>query len=275
MPASPPDLAHIRGVLLDMDGVVYVGDTPLPGVQELLDYLDATGRGWLFVTNNASKRPDQFVEKLAGMGIRARPERILTSAMATARWLAAHYPDRGPVFMVGMEGLRWALEEAGFTLVEDPFQARFVVCGIDFQVCYPRLADATLAIRNGALFVGTNGDRSFPTERGLVPGTGSLLALLQAASDVTPTVIGKPNPGMFEEAMRILGTDVETTLMVGDRYETDILGAARLGMPTVAVLTGIHDRATFEQADPPPTWILPDLPALLAAFQAADARASG
>ncbi|RME56062.1 MAG: HAD family hydrolase, partial [Caldilineae bacterium] len=113
---------------------------------------------------------------------------------------------------------------------------------------------------------------SFPSERGQIPGTGAILALLQAATGVAPTVIGKPHPGMYEQAMHLLGAQPATTLMVGDRYETDIMGAAKLGMPTAAVLTGITPRAEFEAADPRPDFILPGLPDLLEAFRQADGR---
>ena len=264
------NLKEVRAVLLDMDGVVYVGEEPLPGVQELLDYLQATDRNWLFVTNNSSRTPVQFVEKIARMGIGADEEHILSSALATASWLAEQYPDGVRAFMIGQDGLRWALEREGIILVEDAQTADVVVSGIDFSVRYERLADATLAVRAGARFVGTNSDTSFPSERGQIPGTGALLALLEAATGVKPTVIGKPNAGMFQQAMHKLGTTAAATLMVGDRYETDIAGAIELGMPTAAVLTGITTEEEFRTVTPRPDLILPGLPELLDAFRQAD-----
>jgi len=265
------NLRSVRAVLLDMDGVIYVGNDSLPGVQEFLNYLDASGRSWLFVTNNSSRTPQQFIEKISKMGIRADEDHILSSALATASWLKEEYPRGARLFVVGEEGLRWALERQGFTLVEDYRQAEIVVSGIDFHVRYERLADATLAIRNGARYVATNSDASFPSKRGEIPGTGAIIALLQTASGVTPTIIGKPNAGMYEQAMHKLGSTPAATLMVGDRYETDIEGAVRLGMPTVAVLTGITSKEQFESEPLGPTFILPGLPELLDAFQAADA----
>lgn len=268
------NLSTIRAVLLDMDGVLYVGNSPLPGVQDFLDYLDASGRRWLCVTNNASKTPAMFTEKLAAMGVHAPPERIFSSAQATAMWLAEQIETGqtppGKVIMLGMEGLRCALLDAGLELTDDPFDAAYAVVGAHFHVTYDDFANLTLAIRNGARFIGTNPDTSFPSERGLLPGTGSLLALLAAASEVEPEIIGKPNAAMFEEAMHLLHTQPAETLMVGDRYETDIAGAIKLGMPTAGVLTGITSAADFRAADPPPALVVADLPALLAAFRTAD-----
>ena len=269
-PALLERLGNVRAVLLDMDGVVYRGRQPLPGVQEMLDYLERTGRRWLFVTNNATKTPEMFVQTLAQMGIQAAPGHILSSALATASWLADEYPARGRVQVVGMSGLILALLDQGFTLAADPFQADFVVAAADFDLTFRKVADATLAIRNGARFVGTNIDASWPSEQGELPGAGSILALLETASGVAPTVIGKPFPGMFQQAMRMLGVGPEETLMVGDRYETDIVGAIKLGILTAGVLTGVTSEEGFRQADPPPDLILPGLPALLALFQAAD-----
>ena len=269
-PALLERLGNVRAVLLDMDGVVYRGRQPLPGVQEMLDYLERTGRQWLFVTNNATKTPEMFVQTLAQMGIQAAPGHILSSALATASWLADEYPARGRVQVVGMSGLILALLDQGFTLAADPFQADFVVAAADFDLTFRKVADATLAIRNGARFVGTNIDASWPSEQGELPGAGSILALLETASGVAPTVIGKPFPGMFQQAMRMLGVGPEETLMVGDRYETDIVGAIKLGILTAGVLTGVTSEEGFRQADPPPDLILPGLPALLALFQAAD-----
>ncbi len=269
-----PNLANLQAVLLDMDGVLYVGNSPLPGVQDFLDYLDATGRKWLCVTNNASKTPEEFVAKLAQMGVTAAPEHVFSSAQATAGWLAEQVRTNGVIpgkaFMFGMAGLRVALLDEGFTLTDDPLAADYAVAGANFELTYAELADTTLAIRNGARFVGTNPDSSFPTERGPTPGTGSILALLAAASDVTPEIVGKPNAPMFELAMQRLGTSPATTLMVGDRYETDIAGAIALGMPTAAVLTGINNAEEFAAEDPPPALVVDDLPALLELLRAAD-----
>lgn len=265
------DLKHVRAVLIDMDGVVYVGGHKLPGVEELLAYLKATDRKWLFVTNNASMTPQMFVEKLDGMGIHATADHILSSALATASWLQEEFPQRGKVLVVGQAGVRAALEEAGFELVTDPFAAQFVVAAVDFELTYQKVADATLAIGNGARFIATNSDPSFPSERGEVPGAGSILALLETASGVKPEVIGKPFPGMFRQAMHWLKVHPEETLMVGDRYATDIAGAIKIGLPTVGVLTGVTTRTEFEQATPPPDVILEGLPELLALLQEVDA----
>ncbi|GIV79883.1 HAD-IIA family hydrolase [Litorilinea aerophila] len=264
-------LRRVRAVLLDMDGVLYVGNRPLPGVQELLDYLDQTGRQWLCVTNNSSRTSQTFSEKLAGMNIQVPPQRILGSAEATANWLAEQARPGARVIMMGEASLRQALADKGFQLVDDPFQAEIAVASIFFGLTYEKLADMTLAIRNGARFVATNPDPTLPTERGQVPGTGSLIALLAQATDVEPEFVGKPYPGMFQQAMRKVGTQPEETLMVGDRYETDIVGAIRLGMPTVGVLTGVTTREQYETIEPKPDFILEGLPELLARFKEADA----
>lgn len=264
------NLKHVRAVLFDMDGVIYVGNRPLPGVQDLLDYLDGTGRRWLCITNNASNTSLMFADKLHKLGIRAAPERILGSAEAAASWLAQQAPERGKVIMLGMEGLRAALLHEGFELVTDPQAAQFAVAGINFHLTYDMLADVALAIRNGARFIATNNDPTYPAERGQIPGTGSIIALLQAATNVEPEIVGKPFPGMYELAMQRLGVQPHETLMVGDRYETDHVGAIKLGLPTAAVLTGITTLPQFAQANPRPDLIVPGLPELLAEFQKVD-----
>jgi len=274
-PTQPllPQLAAIRAVLFDMDGVIYVGKQPLPGAQEMLDYLEVTGRGWTFVTNNASMTSAQFAEKVHAMGLRVAPERILGSSEATALWLAeqvrAGWPP-GEVIMLGMEGMRSALLDQGFELTDDPFAATYAVSGAKFDLTYADLANLALAIRNGARFIGTNGDLTFPTERGQVPGAGSVLALFTAATDVQPIVIGKPNPPMYEIAMHRLGVTPQETMMIGDRYDTDIAGALDLGILAAAVLTGVNSREVHESQQRPPDLIVENLPALLELLQAAD-----
>ena len=278
MNRSLSDLRSVRGVLFDMDGVIYVGDTPLAGVQDALDYLTETGRKWLLVTNNASRTPEQFVEKLTKMNMRVRPEQVLGSAEATACWLAEqvqhHGWPGGPVIVMGQAGLKSALTNSGFELTTDPDKAIYAVAGINFELTYEDLAIVTLAIRRGARFIGTNADVTFPSERGPLPGAGSILALLTAATGQQPLVIGKPNAGMYEQAMVRLGLTPAETLMVGDRYDTDISGAIALGLQTAGILTGISTRTEFEQAATPPSLIVEDLPGLIDAFRRADGNAS-
>lgn len=263
-------LRRVRAVLFDMDGVIYVGNQPLPGVQALLDYLDATDRRWLCITNNASNTSQMFADKLAKMNIQANPAHILGSAEATAAWLGEQVPQKGKVIMLGMEGLRTALLNEGFTLVDDPFDAEFAVAGINFNLVYEDVARIALAVRNGARFVGTNIDPTYPSERGQIPGTGSIIAMLEAATSVKPEIVGKPYPGMYELAMHRVHSQPAETMMVGDRYETDITGATTLGLVTTGVLTGISSREVFEAGTPPPDFILAGLPALLELFQQAD-----
>lgn len=274
MSGDQAGLRAVRGVLFDMDGVIYVGTRPLPGVREALDYLTATGRAFLFVTNNASKTPEQFVERLAEMEIHVRPEQVLGSAEATACWLAqqvAHHGwPKGPVIVMGQDGLKVALQNNGFELTTDSKAATYAVAGINFKLTYEELANVTLAIRNGAKFIGTNSDVTYPSERGPLPGAGSILALLATATGQQPLVIGKPNRGMYEQALARLNLAAGEVLMVGDRYDTDISGAIPLGLWTAGMLTGISTRTEFEQASPPPDLIADDLPHLIRQLQQVD-----
>lgn len=268
------DFRRIRGVLFDMDGVVYVGSKVLPGVQEMFEYLERTGRKWLCVTNNASKTPAQFVEKLADMGIRARPEQILGSAEAAASWLAEqvqrHGWPKGKVIIVGQDGLKTALKQHQFELTTVPSEAAYAIAGINFELTYEELAGVALAIRNGARFIGTNSDPSYPSERGLLPGAGSILALLATATGVQPTVIGKPNRGMYDQAIGRVGANADEVMMVGDRYDTDISGALTIGMMTTGVLTGVSSRHDFESAPKPPHLIASNLIELRQLFEKSD-----
>ncbi len=269
-----PALHHVRAVLLDMDGVIYVGNRLLPGVQELFDYLDATGRKWLCVTNNASKTPRQFASKLADLGVTARPDQMLGSAEATAGWLREQieqhgWPD-GKVIVMGQDGLIEALTSRGFELTTDPQVATYAVAGINFKLTYDELANVALAIRAGAKFIGTNSDASYPAERGLLPGAGSILALLSTATGVQPQVIGKPNRGMYDQALRRVNAIAAETLMVGDRYDTDISGAIPLGLVTAGILTGVTTLAEWQSVNPRPDLIIEDLPHLLRLFRESD-----
>ena len=252
----------VEGLLIDMDGVLYRGDTPVPGMAPFLAHLDVAGIRHLFVTNNSSLTPGQFADKLGRMGAHVRPERILTSALLAAAHLAAVATPATRVFVVGEPGLRQALLDAGLVLTESADDATHVVAGIDRTLSYEKLARATLALRRGAVFLGTNGDRTFPTERGLEPGAGAMLAALEAASGVTPQLFGKPDPAFFAAALEQLGTPKARTAMIGDRYETDILGAARAGLVTIAVTSGVYDDAYFHRQSPPPDFVFPSVAAI-------------
>ncbi|MBN1219284.1 MAG: HAD-IIA family hydrolase [Anaerolineae bacterium] len=243
------NLNDIQALVIDMDGVLWRGDTPLPGLIEFFDFLQNHAIDFVLATNNASKTPAQFLEKLARFGVRVGSEHILTSSLATAAYLQQDYKDGAKVYVVGQAGLRQALTQAGFMVLPDSSQpVDVVVAGIDFELTYETVQHAALLIQDGARFIGTNGDLTFPIEGGRsVPGAGSILAFIQAATGVKPLTIGKPERFMFDLAMQKMNSTPEHTATLGDRLETDILGGQRAGLKTIMVLTGVDNEDAIIQ----------------------------
>jgi 4-nitrophenyl phosphatase len=258
-------LRRIQHLIIDMDGVLYRGNEAIPGTSDFVEFLRKRGTGFVLATNNSTRTPEQFVDRLARMGVTIHVDEVLTSAQASAGYLAGLAPPGTRVFVVGQDGLWTALEESGFCLVER--DAEFVVAGMDFTVCYERLAQATLQIRAGAQFIGTNPDRTFPSERGIVPGAGSLLAFLEAATGIKPTVIGKPETAMMEQALARMRAQPGTTAILGDRLETDILAGRRAGLMTLLVLSGVTDRALLATAEIQPDLVFDHVAHLLDAWK--------
>lgn len=262
MPLKAPFNA-LKAWLIDMDGVLYKGEQALPAAREFIQALQDSHTPFLFLTNNATRTPAEYVQRLEKMGIQIKEEDVFTSALATARHLDEAYPPPRRVLVIGGNGIQTALQEAGYEFVDRAENADLVVSSMDTQATYTRLAEASLAIRAGAPWIQTNPDPTFPSERGIVPGAGAIQAFLEAATERTPIVIGKPQPRIFHQALARLGSRPEETVMLGDRLETDILGAHRAGLKTICVLTGIASREQAEAYDPRPDWIIQDLYDLL------------
>lgn len=251
-------------VVFDLDGVIYLIDRPIPGAVEAVGRLHAEGRAVAYATNNASRRSSEVADLLTGMGVPARPDEVLTSAVAAAELLRDRLPTGAAVLVVGAEALRAEVRAAGLTPVtradESPVA---VVQGYGPQVGWADLAEATVAVRGGATWVATNTDRTLPSGRGPLPGNGALVAALRTALDRDPDeVVGKPAPELFATAARRAGAG--RTLVVGDRLDTDIEGANRAGLDSLLVLTGVSDVAELLAAPPGrrPTYVSWDLAGL-------------
>ena len=254
---NPDELRQLRGILFDVDGVVYRGDTPLPGAAEIFDSLRAHGVPYCLITNNAAKTAAQYAEKLARMGIRVEESAVVTSGIAVARYLAEREPAGAPVYVVGEAGLIEPLLAAGFWI--DERAAKYVCVGLDTGITYDKLKSAALAIRRGACFIGANPDTTLPTEEGLVPGNGAVLAALETATGVSPTVIGKPSAEIVDLAIASLGVDRSRVAIVGDRLDTDVLAGNRAGISTVLILTGVHMVADVPAFPARPDYVVGDL----------------
>jgi len=264
--AASLDWDGIKGVICDMDGVLWRGETPLPGLHDFFALLEDRHLPYVLATNNASKTPEQYVDKLARMGIVTNTEHVLNSATAAADYLVAQAAPGAPVYPIGGSGIREALRSHGFTLTEGD-RADYVVVGWDRDLTWQKLATATLLIRGGAGFIAANPDRTFPMEDGLVPGNGAQVAALITATDITPVMAGKPGPLLYERALARMGTSPEETLVIGDRLDTDILGGLRLGMPTALVLSGITQADELPSSPIHPDVVFDDLAALVQAWR--------
>jgi HAD superfamily hydrolase (TIGR01450 family) len=250
--------------LLDLDGVVYLGSTAIPDVPKALAEVREAGMRLAFVTNNASRTPAAVAEMLSGMGVQATPDEVVNSAQAATHVLAEKLPAGAKLLVVGTTGLIEAARERGFTLVEsaddDPAA---VVQGYGPNVGWAQLAEATVAVRRGAWFVATNLDTTVPSNRGALPGNGALVGVVAQTTGVTPTAVGKPDPAMHRESVQRSGA--QHPIVVGDRLDTDIEGAGRVGCDSMLVLTGVTTPADLLGAGPRqrPTYIAPTVRGLL------------
>jgi len=255
-----------QGFLLDLDGVLFRGDQPVAGAGEAVAGLREAGRAVVFLTNNSARTPDQVAEKLRGMGVEASPGEVVTSAQATA-WVMATMAREdsraASAYVIGERGVREALAEGGIDVLDgEPEEAGFVVVGWDRAMDYRRLRTATVLVRGGARLVATNADASYPAPDGQQwPGAGALLAAVETASGARATVVGKPHRPLFDAAVERAGTD--QALMVGDRIETDIVGALHAGLDSALVLTGAATAQDLLDQDGLPLMVLDDVGGLL------------
>jgi 4-nitrophenyl phosphatase len=251
------DLSNIRSLILDMDGVLWRENSPVVDLPKTFSAIRQRNLKVVLATNNSTKTPSAYQFLLRNYGVELEERQILTSSLAVANLLHRRFPNGGPVYIIGEDGLQQALQDRGFFVSEESPLA--VVAGIDRQINFQKLKIATLFIRSGIPFYGTNPDRTFPTPQGLIPGAGAILAALETASDQQPIIAGKPHPALLEVSLERLGTRPEATLMVGDRLETDILGGQRIGCKTALVLSGVSTYAQAIATQPPPDVITANL----------------
>jgi glycerol 3-phosphatase-2 len=256
-------LAAYDAVLFDLDGTVYHGARVIPGAPETVRAAREHGTPVRFVTNNASKAPAEVVEHLTGLGMPAGADEVHTSAQAGVQLLKERLEPGAEVLVVGTESLAAEVAGAGLKPVrENGDDVQAVVQGHSPDNTWAALAEACLAIRAGALWVACNVDATLPSERGLLPGNGSMVAALRTATDVEPLVAGKPQPLLFETAAR--SADARSPLVVGDRLDTDIAGAVAAGIDSLVVLSGVATPKQLIEAGPAErgTYLAKDLTAL-------------
>ncbi|MEQ2527175.1 TIGR01457 family HAD-type hydrolase [Robertmurraya yapensis] len=245
-----------KGYLIDLDGTMYRGTELIQEAADFVKKLKAENIPYLFVTNNSSRTPAQVAEKLRNFSIPAEEEQVFTTSQATANYIEGLNSDAS-IYVIGEEGLHTAIAEKGFQLAEE--NADYVVVGIDREINYEKLATACLAVRNGATFISTNGDVALPTERGLLPGNGSITSVITVSTKTNPIFIGKPESIIMEQALAVIGTKKEETLMVGDNYDTDIMAGINAGMDTLLVHTGVTKKEHLSAYDVQPTYVVDSL----------------
>jgi 4-nitrophenyl phosphatase len=262
--------SNIHALIIDMDGVLWHGRKPIEGLNNFFNTLRDKQLPFILATNNSTLTQTEYTAKLNTMGVLVEDKEILTSSMVTASYLAEHYPpDKTRVFMIGERGLKEALLAQKFSLktIDETPDADIVVCGLDRHLNWNKLAIATLTIRAGAKFIATNSDTTLPIEQGLVPGNGSTIAALSVATGgINPQSLGKPEPLMYQQALRLLNKKAAQTITIGDRLETDILGSVRAGIRSVMVLTGISAEEDLKYIDYQPTWVMKDIRVLTQAL---------
>ncbi len=243
----------VKNFITDMDGVLVKGKQLIPGADRFLHRLEELGKPYLVLTNNPLYTPRDLAHRLRNIGLEIPPERLFTSAMATASFLHSQRP-RGTAFVIGESGLTQAVHEIGYVITDT--EPDYVVLGETETYNYEVITKAVRLIEDGAQFIATNPDVSGPTESGTVPGCGAMAALIEKASGKAPFFVGKPNPLMMRSALNYLDVHSEDSAMIGDRMETDIVAGVESGMRTILVLTGVTRREDIERYPYRPTWVV-------------------
>ena len=263
------DFNEKKGFICDMDGVIYHGNRILPGVPEFIDWLQRTGKEYLFLTNNSGCTPLELKQKLARMGLDVPEQRFYTSALATAAFLRDQAPGCS-AYVIGEAGLLNALYDAGITM--NDVNPDYVVVGEGRNYSLDSLTRATNLVLGGAKLIGANSDISGPIENGIAPACRALIAPIELATGRQAYFCGKPNPLMMRTGLRRLGCHSDEAVMVGDRMDTDVISGMECGMSTVLVLSGISNENTLKEYAYRPTAVLPGVGDIV---KAADEAAAG
>lgn len=246
-----------KGYLIDLDGTIYRGSEPIPAGRRFVEQLQARQIPFLFLTNNTTKTPETVAQRLAKeFSIHVGSETVYTATLATIDYM--NDANKGKkVYVIGEPGLIEPILAAGY--VWDEENPDYVVIGLDTDVTYEKFVVATLAIQKGATFIGTNPDKNIPTERGLLPGAGAVIAMLEASTQQKAIYIGKPEAMIMDKAVEILGLEKSEVLMVGDNYTTDILAGINNGIDSLLVLSGFTQKADVPTLPIPPTYLVDSL----------------
>ncbi len=247
------DFASKKGFICDMDGVIYHGNRPLPGVSEFIHWLNENGKEYLFLTNNSGYTPRELNRRLARMGLEVPEEHFYTSALATAAFLKEQAPGCS-VYAIGEAGLFNALYEAGITMYD--VNPDYVVVGEGKTYSLDTLTKATNLVLEGAKLIGCNSDVSGPIEKGIAPACGALVAPIEMATGAKAYFCGKPNPLMMRTGLRMIGCHSSDAVMIGDRMDTDVISGLETGMSTILVLSGVSSEHTLQTYAYRPTMVL-------------------
>lgn len=255
------NIMDIRAVILDMDGVLWRGSEQIGNLKKIFNILIKNKIQFVLATNNSTRTPQQYIEKLQNFGVLLSERQVVTSSQVAAEYLMSHLRLHKEVYVIGEDGLKAAIMNNGFVLEEN--NAYAVVAGMDHDFDYKKLSIANTLIRSGAIFVATNNDLTFPTPHGLAPGAGSIIAAIQASSGIAPVIMGKPEAEIFRICFDRLNINPENILVVGDRLETDIAGGQRVGCPTAMVLSGVTTEDEVRSWFPAVDFIFQDLETLV------------
>lgn len=250
-----------KALVLDMDGVLWRDRQPIGDLPAIFNKIRELGLQFVLATNNATLSVDDYVAKLRSLNVEVERWQVITSAEVTVHYLRSNFPEGSPIFIVGEDGLAQTLTDAGFQHTSNSPVA--VVVGLDRHLSYEKAGLAVKWIRSGALFIGTNPDKTFPTPDGLMPGAGAYLAFFQTATEVEPLIMGKPQKEIYQVAFERLKTEPKEILAVGDRLDTDIFGAQAVGCQTALVLSGVTNYDTALNWQPKIDFIAANLTELL------------